>query len=270
MSWNNLSSKGWMIAGVTSSLVMIPVQLFAFFGLIWYEHNASDLTRVFINRMVTSVSWSAMAWIVLVQTPEMLRHIFGPFPVLLCRVQFVAKNATLIQIVLFYDAMVVVRYLSIFVLKNPLEFQNEFWTFFVNVAVVFFSLASQTVYLLLPGTEPLQTKICSGQLEADSSPAKVNWQFLVVMVGSLCLHVGANGRIKAYKIRQNMRCFAAERLSRGKDAAVSIVETLVISDCIANLFILVALVATGVLTLYVDQLDPAKVDSFPDSLVSML
>lgn len=264
-----VNSQAVVFAGVAAYFVVILVHLAAFYGIIWYEHNASDLKRLFINRMVTSASVSIMVWIVAVQIPEMLQHVAGPFPVWFCRLHVVLKNATLIQIVLFYDALVIVRYLSIFVLKNPLSFQNEFWTFFVDVFVVIFSFASQTVNLFTSGTDPLQVKVCSGRLEPNVAAVNLNWQLMVILLTSLVIHIAANLRIKIFKVRQNVKCWAIANSVRNssKMNAVAVVENLVISDCIANFCILVAIVLTGTLTLAVDDIDPTKAREYPEIAV---
>lgn len=260
---NGSSNSELLMVGVAASLVAMPIHLTAFVLIICYEMSCSDLRRVFTNRMVTSASCSSIAWLVFGHIPEVIRLAVGSFPATICKIHFVLKSAALLQVVLFYDAMVLVRYLLIFVLKNPFGFQNEFWTYFVNVSVVAFSILSPIVFLLLPGKDPLQLTLCSGSTDADTMlAAKLNWQFLVIMAGSLLLHVGANGRIKIYKIQQNIKCISVDRLTRGK----TIVEQLVISDCIANFFILLALVATAAVTLFVDSIDPRDAQNFPQNV----
>ena len=267
MNDSNSSSKdddGVLVAAVVTSFAITPIYLAAFVLIIRYEQSCSDLRRVFTNRMVSSACWSSITWLIVGHVPELIRLLMGSYPASICRIHFVLKNAALLQVVLFYDAMVVVRYLLIFVMKNPFGFQNEFWSFFVNVSVVTFSCISPTVHLLLPGKDPLQVNLCAGLVDDDSSlAAKLNWQFLLIMAASLCVHVGANGKIKIFKMRQNMPCVNVDRLTRGK----RIIEQLVISDCIANFFILVGLVATAAVTFSVDLIDPRATQNFPANVV---
>ncbi len=104
-------------------------------GIIWFEKFGSDLRRLFINKMLSSVCWSVVAMLILVQVPEIVFHFFLPFPEIFCRFYIVCKNATVIQAILFLDAIVIFRYISIFWLQNPLSFKDDFWCLFVNVWV---------------------------------------------------------------------------------------------------------------------------------------
>jgi len=63
-------------------------------GIIWFEKFGSDLRRLFINKMLSSVCWSVVAMLILVQVPEIVFHFFLPFPEIFCRFYIVCKNAT--------------------------------------------------------------------------------------------------------------------------------------------------------------------------------
>jgi hypothetical protein len=251
------------VAVIVISAVLVLVCAAAFVAIIWFERNATELKRVFINRMVSSASYSILAWLALVQVPEVLKPALGPWPVSVCGLHLLLRNAILVQVVLFYDALVAVRYLSIFVMADPLSFDNDFWTAFANAFVVVFSLITQAAYVMLPGGQPLDLVLCSGQSPARHATAagvKVNWQLIAILGASFVLHVGANLRIKVYKIRHKTPCcnVTAAQETEKRSAGISAVEKLVISDCVANFFILVAIVAVGALTVHIDGLDPEE------------
>jgi hypothetical protein len=63
---------------------------------------------------------------------------------------------------LFSDAIIVTKYVSIFLLKNPFGFQDEFWSFFVNIWIVSFSFIAQFVLDFLPGSRGIGFHLCSG------------------------------------------------------------------------------------------------------------
>ncbi len=107
-------------------------------GIIWFEKFGSDQRRFFINKMVSSVCWSVIASLILVQIPDILFHIYLPFPELYCLFYVVCRNATAVQMVCFLDAIIIFRYISIFWLKNPLNFKDDFWCLFINTWVVLF------------------------------------------------------------------------------------------------------------------------------------
>jgi hypothetical protein len=108
----------------------------AFVGIIWFERFGSDLKRIFINRIVTSVAWSSMSWYILVQTTDMCLYFYRPLPELICFTNLVVRNTIIVQTILFFDSIVVVRYVAIFWMKDPENFKDDFWFRFVNCWIV--------------------------------------------------------------------------------------------------------------------------------------
>jgi hypothetical protein len=50
---------------IVGVLFAIPMSVFiclAAYGIIWFERYGSDLKRIFINKMVSSVCWTIVAW----------------------------------------------------------------------------------------------------------------------------------------------------------------------------------------------------------------
>jgi hypothetical protein len=108
------------------------------FGIIWFEQFGSDLKRFFINKMVSSICWSVIALLILVQILQIIFYLYLPFPELFCMLYIVYMNAIQIQLILFSNAIIIFRYMSIFWLRNPMSFKDDFWCFFVNTWVVFY------------------------------------------------------------------------------------------------------------------------------------
>jgi hypothetical protein len=128
------------IAGVTLASCLTVITVLATSGIIWFERFGSDLRRIFINRMVSSVCWSILAWFLFIQIPDLTMYFYRPFPEVFCFVHLILRNIIVSQILLFFDAIIVVRYVLIFWLKNPLSFHDDFWYRFVNIWVVIYRL----------------------------------------------------------------------------------------------------------------------------------
>ena len=109
-------------------------------GIIWFEKCGSDLRRIFINKMVSSICWSVVSILILVQIPDIIFFVYLPFPDMYCSFYIVCRNAFAVQLFLFFDAIIIFKYMSIFWLKNPLNFKDDFWSLFVNSWVVLFRL----------------------------------------------------------------------------------------------------------------------------------
>ncbi len=69
----------------------------------------------------------------------------------LCFYQYQFKNAISLQTMLYFDAIAITRYAFIFKKKNPALFQDDFWSFYINLCVISFSFLSQSVHAFLPG-----------------------------------------------------------------------------------------------------------------------
>ena len=118
------------------ALFLLNINILAFWGIIWFERFGSDLKRIFINQIVVSISWSSIAWLSMIQTSDILLYFYRPLPDLYCLFNLVLRNALMIQAILFFDAIIIVRYIFIFWMKDPANFAEDFWYCFVNLWVV--------------------------------------------------------------------------------------------------------------------------------------
>ena len=114
------------------------------YGIIWYEHFGSDKKRTLLNKFVSSLCWAFMEWFLIIQIFEIVSYIVGPMPDFICLIEVLLRNAIPLQILLFMDGIAVTRYVFIFWLKNPAAFNDDFWSFFLNIWVVGYSLITET------------------------------------------------------------------------------------------------------------------------------
>ncbi len=139
------------VVGIILSFIFFPIWALLAYSIIWYEKFGSDRKRTILNKLTTSISASCIAWTPLVQIPELFRYIYGPLPKWFCHIHIGLKNTITMQLILFFDIITIMRYLFIFWLKNPFGFNDDFWTFFINIWVVAFSSISQSIQAYLPG-----------------------------------------------------------------------------------------------------------------------
>jgi len=142
------------------TILMVPLLV----SMIWFDWYGSDMKRIFIHRLVSSLAFTAMCQLILVQIPEILRYITGPLPNWFCFWHYVLKSTIAMQEILYFDIIALLRYLFIFSLRNPATFQDEFWNCFINILVVSLSFLSQVIFAYLPGRQPLTYYFCTGQI----------------------------------------------------------------------------------------------------------
>ena len=70
------------------------------------------------------------------QTISLARYAYGPFPLILCQMDYLVKNIVVLKILIFSNFTIIIRYIFAFFSKNPTAFQDDFWTFFLNLWAV--------------------------------------------------------------------------------------------------------------------------------------
>ena len=124
--------------GLCVSFVFVLVMCSLTFGIIWFEHFGSDIKRIFINRIVSCACWVVLQGYILFQVPDLFLYIYRPYPVWICYIQTILRHAFVLQLLLLLDALLISRYIFIFLLKNPLNFDDKFWCSFVTLGIFIF------------------------------------------------------------------------------------------------------------------------------------
>jgi hypothetical protein len=161
-----------------------------------------------------------------------------------------------VQAFLFFNASNMVRYLFIFWLKDPFNFQDDFWYLFANLWVVTFSLSSQFVYLYLPGCQPLNYFICTGQYQPpclSTIPPKQNYSTLFLQLLSITSHLFVSIKIRLHKRKQNQSQINIE-MQNLTDYITSITNLIVM--CVATSFVVLF-----------NRVQPEKAHNFPHYLI---
>ncbi len=66
--------KSFVLA-IVSIIVATPLTL----GIIFYERFGSDKKRTLVNKLISSFSYTIIAWFLIIQTFTIVRFIHGPF-----------------------------------------------------------------------------------------------------------------------------------------------------------------------------------------------
>ena len=121
--------------GLCVSFVLILVMYSLASGIIWFEYYGSDLKRIFINRIVSSVCWIVLEGYILLHVPDLILYFYRLYPTWICYIQIILRHALVLQLLLLLDSIIIVRYIFIFWLKNPLNFDDQFWCACVNIGI---------------------------------------------------------------------------------------------------------------------------------------
>jgi hypothetical protein len=186
-----------LFASALSIIFVTPLS----FSIIWYERYGSDLRRILPNQLVSSIFWNIIFQNVINVPLEVLLTLTGPLSETFCSVHMILKYCSILHIISILFFMTLIKYLFIFVLKNPTNLQNEFWCLVINVATLVFSLLSQSVLIAIPGRNPFNFYICTGKFPShlEHQPTKKNYPFLVVILLSIAWYIFVLMRIKFFE-----------------------------------------------------------------------
>jgi len=123
---NNL----YKFASVSLSVVITVTLLPLIYGIIWFERFGSDKKRTLINMLVSSTCWTVIQCGVLLQVPDIVHLVIGPLPEKFCFFQAILRSTFASEFLLYFDAIIAMRFVYIFCLKNLANFRDEFWSQF--------------------------------------------------------------------------------------------------------------------------------------------
>jgi hypothetical protein len=171
---------------ILSSLLIIPLC----YGIIWFERN--NHFRTLINQLVASICWYQIVWICIHNVTLLLR-MNGPGGSFQCSLEVVVINVLGMQAMLLLDAIVVSKYIFVFVLKNPVAIHEGYFLYFINISTLMVSFVSQCIYSWLPGRNPTLYYFCIREFPVDQipmdAPVKPNLPLLTVLAFSVCCHI---------------------------------------------------------------------------------
>jgi hypothetical protein len=180
-----LYQPNWSMAlGILTSLLNIAIVTPMSCSIIWYERFGSDHRRTLLNQLISSVCWNIVLQNVINVPLEIILTIFGPLGKVFCSCHMILKNGSMFHIYTMFTFMSLIKYLSIFVFKNPTEIHTEFWCFYINMLTVIASVITQAVYLIVPGKNPINYLICIGQDQSffQHQQHKKNYPMIFVLL----------------------------------------------------------------------------------------
>ena len=107
---------------------------------------------------------------------------------------------------IFGDAIMISRFIFIFVLKNPSAFQDDFWSLFGNIWALSFCWIGQIVSEAMLGCDNTNVNICSGKniyISEECQHFTRNDRFNGIIAGfSVILHIFVLVKIKIFKLAE--------------------------------------------------------------------
>jgi hypothetical protein len=128
---------------VSLSVLIMVILLPLIYGVIWFERFGSDKKRTLLNMLVSSACWTVILCGIMLQVPDIVHIVIGPLPATVCFFQAVLRSAFASEFLFYFDAIVVVRFVYIFCLKNPANVCDEFWYQVVTRIVIVYCILTR-------------------------------------------------------------------------------------------------------------------------------
>ena len=222
--------------------------------------------RTLINQLVSSILLRALVWNFIVQGFTFFRYTYGPLPYCACYFTTILQTALLMQGLLLFDAIVLVRYSYVFLFSNPTCMQDEFWIAFINIWTVSVSIIAQVTFVLTPGKNPIHFYICVGEIpisELEHS-VKLNHSVIALLIASIFLHIFTGIRLKSLK----KKTIIEECKYSAKAKNISIVDKESLASVTTNIISMIIFVIASYLPAQLNRIDMNNYHKFPNSLIS--
>jgi hypothetical protein len=245
--------------------VSMPVCIVLFYGIIWFERFGSDNKRTLANKLFSMLCWSTICALLVCAT-DIVRYVVGPLPGYVCFIAVIARNAIRTQMVLFYDAILVTRYIFIFWIKNPGGVDDDFWCMFLSFIIISLSTIINFVIYTLPVKRPMFYFVC-----ADTDPqldlAKSIKPVAIEEILSVLLLIFIKLRISLHKMKTQPT--EATNVFH-KSYVLAMTEKQNIADFTSNFIGLASLAGFALLTLKVNSMTIIEINQFPHFLLLYL
>ena len=229
------------------------------FGIIYFERNNHH--RTLINQLISSIIWYGILWNGIVQVPIMLRYMLGPFPTWICFIDVVIRNAFIMQGLLFVDAIIIVRYIFLFHVKNPTALQDDFYRLFLNCWTFGVSMASQLIYVLMPGKNPQNYYMCLGYYPTkyNGEIVKINSSINYLLLFSFVAHVFSGIQIRLYRHKDSNK----DQVQTINFAPV-LGSTKMMMNFTTNIISLLLLILSSAGPAMLNKMEPIILDTYPN------
>ena len=172
-------------------------------GLIWFERFGSDKRRTLLNKLVSSLCYRILQWVIICQSSDLIRYTIGPLPITFCAFMVVLKTSIRLQIIFLFDLMQITKYIFTFHLKNPSAITEDFWSKFLSMVLTMLSYIICFSLFMVDSRKPLFYYICADKdMVPDLKNPKRNYG-LPEMV-SLILILWVQAKLFYFKCNPNM------------------------------------------------------------------
>ena len=231
------------------SVLLCP---FALYCVIWFEKFGSDSKRTLLNMLASQGCWSLIEFVYFIEIPEILRHFSGPFNPFFCFFQQINRSRIYNDLLLQLDAMALIRYMSIFWLKNPAGINDEFWIVVINLFIKMVNTIAMFAMHFLASRQQFGYYVCTGQDPSEDYKKPIKF-YPVTELLTIFLHIAIYLKIYLFKKKE-------------KSAVVKYVNTKSMTNFKIDYFVNIYLLTTALNMLKLSTTRPEDLHKYPNYL----
>jgi len=179
------------LAGSVLNILTTPSYLCGY----WYIRNCSNKEVSLIHYLTVSICMCGIAFNIIVTSMDIFVTYFQPLNPILCAWGIVWRNIIWSHCVCLLGLIYVVKYIYIFIFKNPVGTYDVFWCIFINGAI----FQSQLADFVTMEKKFLTYYICSNSLPGIDDKERLSYPVMGSMMMSLTAFTLVQLRVNVYK-----------------------------------------------------------------------
>jgi hypothetical protein len=257
--------------GLTLTLITIVITTPMMYNIVYFVTNCHF--RTLVNRLIGFEFTITIIWNFTVNFTSVIRYLSGPFPIILCQLEYLNKNVMTMTLILLINIILIIRYIFIFKSKNPTAVQDDFWILFLGIWTVGFALICQTTTLIFPGKMPMTFYLCVGKMPKSLIGVKVkkNASFNFISLLAIICYTFIHIRFTIHKHKGNKKTVHAHPQQPPSHTGLQYIilnrfnQENLFSLAITNVAIIVLILSVIAPTI-INETDPAIMDVYPHYL----
>ena len=238
-----------------------------FYGIIWYEHFGADHKRILTNKLVSMICWNGIAGVPIIYLSDTLMFFFAPFLKEICffigLIRFVMKS----NLLMFLNAIAIFKFIFIFCLKNPAAVDDDFWSIFISIWSVGFSIIFNFFQFLQQRQQNMYYYICADidPSEDQHLPGSINTQ--IEHLVCFFIHVAISLSVKIYNCHH--KPLANLQQGTGTNCFLPVMKNINLADFLTNFILLSWFSSLAFFQFQINNFQLEEINSFPYSLYSL-
>ena len=195
--------------GLLYSLTVTVITIPLLYRVLLFEKE--NPYRTLLNQLNSKAIQLGIVLIVGTELLAYALYIFGPLNKILCEIEILLRSCLTIQQLLIFNAILIVRYIFLFHIKNPTSTQDDYWTLFLSIWSFGIGITGSIVFLILPGNNPNYFYICLGEIPSNhkNSKTKVNTFLMLLIFVTVMVHIVLGSKIKIFEKQEIFRSSSA-------------------------------------------------------------